>query len=452
MKWFRIILIITFVISILNNTIPIAFVFFNAVSLSLMILITYKYPLLKHLSKYVALFVFWISLSFMPSFHLVMNIAGEYDYGGYIIRDLDYQRILSFGSVILMITCLSWMSFSYIGKNKTSKTYIYYPHLITRKQVIAIFVVMFGLSIFSMAIGLSRMGGVEVVLPFHLAGIITLTRIVFFPILFSIIVENQILCKKGIPKDYFIWFFIWALLEVFVRYSKSSLIGAFMPVTLMLYFYFKPNLLTLLKRIAPIIVLFLFLYPIVETMRTVEEGSLTQTIKSSAEIVNSENSLSNPILRPLNRTFMTPHMYAKDFNWISTNSLFDFSNTGRVMAWGGAADFQTFIIDGYPLGIPHSSGTTGLQDPLLHGGYGLCFIMVALIMLCASFIDSMTDKKMISIYVALIILLLGFCNTQNITAFYDAVGLQYEFARVFAIFIAYYLNFRRRKIITISKI
>ena len=133
----------------------------------------------------------------------------------------------------------------------------------------------------------------------------------------------------------------------------------------------------------------------------------------------------------------------------SSDRFFDFSKAPIVIAWQGAARYQTFVIDGYPPGVHHSSGTTGLQDPLLHGGYGLCYVVIFLLFLMAASIDSLAQKRLYSIYIRLVLILWGFCNSQNITTFYDSVGVQGLFLQFVAIFIAYYMNFQRKKTLSV---
>lgn len=447
MKYFRIALIITMGVAVINNTMTAIDIIFHLVSLALMIVITYHFPFLKNFGKYVVLLTFWVSLMFMPAFHLVKNLSGTEGLRGYAITMLDYERILSFGSKVLLLTCLSWFVFSVLSvQQKTRNNYVphYKPRLIATSTVRFIFVIMFALSLFCLATGISRMGAEGVELPFHLAGIITLIRIVFFPTFFAVVVENYFLCNKKIPKDFLILFIIWTLLEVFVRLSKSAIMSSFMVLSVVWYVYYRPNLKSLIKWAVPVFAVFLFLYPIVEMMRTTDGNGLTENFMSASARVRTEESGENPLMQPLNRTFMIPQMYAKDYLYINDNNFFDFSRAPIILAWGGSARYQTFVIDGYPPGIAHSSGTTGLEDPLLFGGYGLCYVVIVLLVLFGAMIDAMNYKKMWSIYFSLMVLLWGFCNSQNITTLTDAVGLQYIFARFAVMWVAFSMNFRHK--------
>lgn len=447
MKYYKIILIVTFAFALLNNSMSFVDVLFHSISLLLMLFILEHFPFFKHFGKHLVLLTFWISLMFMPAFHLVKALQGEDSTFGYRITAIDYEHILSFGSKVLLVTCFTWILSSFVNAKRRKEVIIYKPHLISRHTINYIFVIMYLLSLFSLSIGLSRMGAHGIELPFHLAGIITLIRISFFPMFFAVIVENYILNKKSIPKKNFILLFVWALLETVVRLSKAALLGVFMPVGIVLYMYYRPSWRTLLKYVVPIFAIFILLYPIIEIMRNTDEGSLSKNISTASKQVENQDETTNPFIQPLNRAFMIPALYAKDYNWVDQTKFFDFSKAPVLVSWGGAARYQTFVIDGYPLGIAHSSGTTGLEDPLLHGGYGLCFIVIILLMIMANAIDSLSNKHMNTIYIFLVLLLWGFCKTQNISSIYDAIGMQYMLVRFAIIYIAYYINFRRKIVV-----
>jgi hypothetical protein len=109
---------------------------------------------------------------------------------------------------------------------------------------------------------------------------------------------------------------------------------------------------------------------------------------------------------------------------------------------GGAAAFQTFVIDEYPSWAIHSSGTTGIMDPLLHGGYGLCYIMIILLAFFACFIDRTYPKQHYSIYIILLLFLVDFILGENISCLYSGISLQTMVARIVSIVIAYRINFK----------
>ena len=438
MVFLRLLIIVTPIFGVYTNKMSGEDSFFLVLASLLFLCITSNYNIKQHFAKYIVLFTYWISMILMPSFHIVINQTGDFE-----INQLSYDRIISFGSRIFLLGTIVFVLLTPLYSKKLKHDFVYLPRPISNSVVNASLYIMFGLSLFSYSIGLSRMGADQVELPFHLSGIITLIRTTFYPIFFAILVENFILTKRKFPKRFFLMFFAWSLLEVFVRLSKSAMAYSFLVVAILLCIYYRPNPTTIARTVVPFVVFFLFLYPIVETMRSMSGGGLAESFIESHKMVDSE--VGDRLLAPLNRTFMMPQMYAKDYSYINTNSFFDFSKTPIVVASGGAARYQTFVIDGYPPEVNHSSGTTGLQDPLLHGGYGLCYIVVFLIFLMAAFVDSLAQKKRYSIYTVLVLMLWGFCNNQNISSFYDSVGVQGLLLQLVAIYVAYYINFTRKR-------
>ena len=416
----------------------------NTLALVLMLFITKRFSFINHLGKYLVLLSFWVSLMVMPAFHLVKTLQDAYSIYGYSISEKDYERILSFGAKVLLITSCCWLVFCTFSEKNRNRLFRYKVKSVSNSTIWMIFAFVYGLSIFSMAIGLSRMGGEAVRLPFHLSGIITLIRVTFFPIFAATIAENFILRRKKIPLVFIILFIIWGMLEVFVRLSKAALVLSLAPSIVVIYIYYRPSLIKLIRLSAPLIVLFFTLYPIVETMRSqdVKSGIINNFKLASSQLEGEELSY---FLQPLNRTFMTPAIYAKDYDYVNHSSFFDFSKAPLLISVGGAARYQTISIDGYPEDANHSSGTTGMEDALLFGGYGFCYIIVVLIMLFALYTDVVGRKRMYTIYVVLIMMLWGFCNTGTVSTFIGTVGLQYLFFRFISIFISYQINFKQEK-------
>jgi len=103
MKYYKIILIVTYAFAILNNSMSFVDILFHSISLLLMLFILEKFPFLKHFGKHLVLLTFWISLMFMPAFHLVKTLQGENGNFGYRITAIDYEHILSFGSKVLLL-------------------------------------------------------------------------------------------------------------------------------------------------------------------------------------------------------------------------------------------------------------------------------------------------------------------------------------------------------------
>lgn len=379
----------------------------------------------------------------MPSYHIVYHILGFK-----LISQIDYDRIITFGVKVYFFASILCFIFASISRKRSTIRYSYKPQEIPKLYINILFISLFVLTIFCYTIGLGRMGVQGVELPFHLSGVINLFRRLFVPVLFAIIAENYILRNKKLPSKYYALFGLWIFMEMFAWMSKAVLISHLEPLIIVLLIYYKPSFTTTTKYLVPILVFFLFLYPIIGAMRYANDGSFVENF-SEAQKLSKENELNegtNAFYAPINRTFMTAYLYAQDYSYFESSSTFDFSKFPQIFAMGGAAMYQTFVIDNYPTGAHHSSGTTGIIDPLLHGGYGLCYIFIALMVLLASFTDVIMLTKQISIFVVLLLFVFEFSNFRNITMLYDSTGLQSIIVRLLAIYFAYKVNFKRHKL------
>ncbi len=382
-------------------------------------------------------FVYWMSVIFMPAFHLVMSISAFY-----IAIDQEWNnKLLNFGIPLYLFTSisllLSGLFFSQIKRNDT-----FIPSVISITKFRNIILFCFALSIVGYITGISRMGGEVVVLPFHLGGVINLFRKVMMPVLFAIIVEGYILAGKKIPREMWIYYIAWAFMEIFSWLSKSILVTDLIPVLFLLYIYYKPSAKNISKTLLPLVFVFLVLYPIVEGMRSVDKGiSLRDSFVEASN--NTENDVDG-ILKPINRTFMFGLQYAQDYRYINGKNLFDFSRAPILLYMGGAEVYQTFIIDGYPPESHNSSGTTGLMDPILHGGIGLMYVIVFLVCLLAGYTDKLLKCKYYSIVVTLLMLLMIYTRNANISTLYNSTGVQTLFVYALCIYFSYRYNYRNK--------
>ena len=399
-----------------------------------------QYDFLSNIGKYVVLLTLWVSVVMMPAFHLVSHILRLYE-----MKQSDYDRICSFGAKIYFIVVVSWLilgTIRYGRKNNYSKI-LYQPIELPEKIIVILLIGLFFLTAFCYVIGLGRMGGETIRLPFHLSGLINLFRGSFIPIFFIIIAENYILRGKKIPNRFYYLYGFWTLFESFAWMSKARLITNFEPLLILLYLYYRPKMKNIAKVIIPFILIFLFMYPIIGAMRNLEEGSITEKFSEARSMTKDDEDNDETIVKPLNRTFMSSYLYAQDYDYIDNESLFDFSKTAIVVLNGGAPAYQTVVIDGYSVDVAHSSGTSGLMDPLLHGGYGLCFIFVILFMVFATWLDVYFKSRKYSICVVLLLSLWQMVNFLNISSFYDGVGLQGYFVTIITIYTAWFINFRK---------
>lgn len=434
---------ITTIATLLTNALTLLDTMLMLVSSGLFILIIGKYPLMANLGKYMVLWGFWMSVVFIPAFHLGM----QFGLGSKEVAEYDYNVAASFGARVSFLSCVAWLIFS--GKKKlTSQNITYTPKLIKTTTIYWMFLVMFLLSAFCYSTGLGKMGAETVVLPFHLGGIINLARKTLFPALFAIIIENHLLCGKKITKTYFALFFVWSIFEMITWLSKSILVMNFLPVFIVIVAYLRPSPKNIAKVAIPFFAMFMVFYPLIAAMRSADKGkSFSEYVVNAINIADEENEdagSQSPLLAPLNRTFITFNHYTKDYSYLEKSSIFDFSKMPSLLVLGGAAGYQTFVVDGYPIGVQHSSGTSGLMDPLLHGGYGLCYLMIFVIMLFAVFIDSQHHKRQYSIMIQLLLMLYSFVLVKNISGFYDGVGVSTIISQIIVIVLAKKINYANK--------
>jgi hypothetical protein len=387
----------------------------------------------------------------MPIYHLVQHIVE--DFVNYRVSQVDYNRILEFGTLIFFVVVFSIILLGRTRPRKKVNNIEYQPRLINKKYIYIAFIVFFALTAFSHVTGIAKMGAEPVYLPFHLGGIINLSRRKVAPILFILLMENYYLNEKKIPSRYFIIYFVWVIIEAFVCMSKGAVVNLTLPLFIVYFLYKRPTFKQSISITIPVIMIFLFLYPIIGIMRH-GDGDFMESFSSAKSAASAESGSVINLLELktiLNRAFMTGFQYSVDYKYIDHDQIFDFSRVPILLAYGGSQRFQTHVIDGYPINAINSSGTTGLIDPLLHGGVGFCVIVVLLIILFANFADNASEKKQYSIYAQLLIMLWGFCNS-NISKFYDSIGMQSLLVSILCIFISYRLNFRIKKRIIVKNI
>lgn len=438
MIYFRLIIIITSIVAVINNNVSYDKVVMLCIATIISIILTRKYPFHKNYGKYLVWFVYWTSVIFMPAFHIVMSISSFYT----TVTPQLNNDLLNFGIPIYLFSSIVVLVTGLLFEKRVTPTG-FTPVVVPVQKFRNIILVCFFLSIVGYVTGISRMGGEVVVLPFHLGGIINLFRKLMMPILFAIIVEGYILAGLRIPKEMWVYYIAWAFMEIFSWLSKSILVTDLIPVLFLLFMYYRPSMKSIIRTTGPMVAVFLFLYPIVEGMRSSESG--TSLMESFTEARgNVESSVEEVILKPINRTFMFGLQYAQDKSYINESDFFDFSKTPLLLSMGGAENYQTFFIDGYPPESHNSSGTTGLMDPILHGGKGLMYIVILLICILAGYTDQLLKKGYYSIVITLLMLLMIYTRNANVSTLYNSTGVQTLFVYALCIYLSYRYNYKNK--------
>lgn len=244
----------------------------------------------------------------------------------------------------------------------------------------------------SSAIGIGKMGMENIRLPFHLSGVIQFVRTDLIPVMALCVYANRKQLGQNTYKV-IVLLFVWSLFETMVRLSKSAILFSFLPIIMFEILSDRKNLKQIIRRFAPIIAIIFVLYPVIETMRHSDvENAWAEAGEEVSGTFSNPNS-NNYIVRPFNRSFLTGFLFAADEATVDKDVLFDFHQTPLVVASGGAPSYQTFVIDGYPEGAAHSSGTSPFIDSFLMGGYGLMYISIFIMVFFAELIDKRLWNK-----------------------------------------------------------
>ena len=356
----------------------------------------------------------------------------------------EFKFLANFGTELLAIYLVGLFIFrSFFSYNYNIQ---YVPNtnykVISDKYFYICVIIAFSLSFISAVLGIGRMGGELVKLPFHLTGIINFMRMNVFPTLLMLYIYDVLSHNEKIKSNKYLIIFIWGIFEVFVRLSKSALITSILPSLIIIILSEKINKKHIIRIIVPLIVVFLFMYPIIETMRYSKETSMSSLISAYESVNSGENDGSSPFTR----IFMTGPKYLNALPVINDNKLFDFSKAPIILKIGGSAAYTTFIIDGYAQGVRHNSGCTGIIDPLLFGGYGLCYIVVFLFSIFSLWIDSPKIRGNVMLRTLLLLLFIDVVMKKNISLFIDALAFPYWFITFIQfIIVCKYLNMNFEK-------
>jgi|GEM_PF-3010558 len=437
MKYFCYLLIICFFFAIILNHVSIFTIIQLLLGTIASLIVLRKSPLQENFGKYLVWGIIWISIIFLPTFHLIQPIMSSYQEVGQLYND----KLIKFGAPLFAYSsCLLFFSTKIHIQQKHNA---YLPMRISLRIIELGLLLCITLTLFTITIGLGRMGGAEVVLPYHLSGIINIFRWTLVPSLFAIVVENFLMRHLKIP--YYIWglFILWCLLEIIAWMSKSVFVYHILPSMLVMYFAYKPKFVRIIKVAMPVLLFSLFLYPIMEIARNedVRDSSFVEIFQDASKESARDESV-NPLAKPMNRTFMFGAQFVQNYSVLNFDDIFDFSKVPILYSFGGAARYQTVYIDGYPYDARHSSGTSGLMDALLHGGIGLVYVIIALLFIMAMFVDKLLIKGCYAASVILLLRLFDFVAMQNISSLYDSSGLQTILIEMFCIYYAYKINYR----------
>lgn len=338
---------------------------------------------------------------------------------------IDNNSFVALAQVSVMIMFFYFMALLVFCKKRNKCIETYWTNYAPRFNVTVVFIVGFFLTFISQLVGIGKMGEENTRLPFHLAGVIQFVRTDLIPVMALCAYANRKKTGKSTYKV-IVFLFVWSLYETIVRLSKSAIIFSFLPIIMYELLSDQKNIKRMFKEFAPVLMVVLILYPVIETMRHADVRNAWDESEEEISGTFSNPNTNNYIVKPFNRTFLTGFLFASDESTIDHNSLFDFHQAPLVVMAGGAPRYQTFMIDGYPEGVAHSSGTSPFIDSFLMGGYGLLYISVFIMVLLADLIDRRLLEK--SNYVIVAILYVAYYRLFDMpifTSFLNEMSIRY---------------------------
>ena len=417
--------IISFIL--IGNSFKYQFDFINIIIsvLNLLLLLIYfkrHKRILTNIASYIVLTFIFFSLN-LYAFGNFVGLMGE------IYTYEQKESLAIFGNNVMLCFLLGSFIFRPSKKNNINSTdsNLLKPPF-SKDFIYFIIIFAYTLSIISYSLGIGKMGSEGVPLPFKLGGIIILTRTDIIPIILMLIVARN--WEDPSLKIYLIIFFIWAVLETFVMLSKSRLVYIFLPS--ILYYILREQKISksLIKSLLPVIVIFILLYPIISALRYVRSESLisSKAIKESKELNEKmEGNQGNEGFRIqlYNRTFLAGQHYMNAYYETKNEDLFNFSRLPVIILLRGSAVYETQVIEGFPETASHSSGTTGITDPLLLGGAGFSYLTIFLFTFLASLIDSERLNRKILFKVFFLMLFINFIQIKSYSLFLDVLILPF---------------------------
>lgn len=336
----------------------------------------------------------------------------HFSYSSSKVVDKDFVVMASYSVKVMFVTFLSIILANQFVKNKivTWRYDTFIRPTYIRINLLILFLISLGA--ISIVVGIGKMGQVNTRLPFHLAGIIQFIRVEVAPFLallfyMSIRKERDYTGNNDKMRYFLFMFFMWTFFETYVRMSKSAIAYEFLPI--LIYEVIENSNAGTLKRLfvklLPFTFVLLAVYSIVENSRN--SDGITFDVEEESTATYNNHSANNPFVRPYTRFFINGHHFLTSYQVVNQDAIFDFSNLPAVLVMGGAARYKTFEIDGYPLGVAHSSGSTYIIDALMCGGYGFSYIFLLILVFICVKVDQLISSS-IPLISALVLALLLF--------------------------------------------
>ncbi len=361
--------------------------------------------------------------------------------------DKAFEGLAIFSNRVLLLFYISFAIFNTIINRKKKDVIIKRKSYFHDSLFVFLLIFSFGISVYSGIVGIGKMGfEAKINLPFHLNGMIQFFRTDIFPLIIAIYVYDKLSLKRSVSSKFIILIILWAILESFVRLSRSASVFSFLPLFFMLLYadFFRKK--DIARLVIPILGLGLLLFPIISLLRN--DGDVS--VKTITEASNKTNEEGSTISHAYLRTFISGIYYSKMYSQINNDpSEFYFGRAPMVIMLGGSAVYTTRVIDGVSENVVHSSGTTGILDPLIIGGHGLCYLMIFFLTILSLHIDRRVGANFMLYKVLSIMIFFVMIMKKNLTLVLDSESIQCLSCYIFQYFIiSYYYKkcFKKRKV------
>lgn len=253
-------------------------------------------------------------------------------------------------------------------------------------------------------------------LPYHLNGVIDEYNRSFLPIVMSVFIYDALSRRHENKLTFIIVYIGWAVFETFARVSKGAMVTSLIPSILVLFIIGWFTRKRIVTYGVPLLLAFLVIYPTIETLRHADDYTNLENIQSAVQKRNSDREeRSSPFIR----LFISGTDYMKvRYTTEADPYLFYFGRAPLLSAMNGSAAYMTYYIDGYSELSHQSSGSTGIVDPLLWGGYGFCYFVVVLLALASCIIDRRYRNKHKVLYYMVAIMLMKILIMQRSASFF----------------------------------
>lgn len=338
---------------------------------------------------------------------------------------IEYTHLAIFGNELLCVVLFSLLFFNSLIRYKRVKHKQVKIGKLIPNNVFYILIIFSSLvSLLCMALGITRMGTESaIVLPFHLNGVLFMYRTVIVPYLLFVYVYNRVTNGKKMETREYVLMFLYGLLEVFVRLSKGALLNVFFPLFVFLIISrASKQVKAIYKYAIPVVVVFIFLFPVITFMRYSDEVSQETFVKAYQQSQIDEDSDEFGIYK---RFFHGGAQYMDCYYLFNNKPFFDFSRIPMIIEEEGCAGYYTHVVKGISKYMKHSSGTTGITDPYLIGGMGLCFIVFILLSFVGTIIDRRIPDFAVLYRVLAIQYFYQFVLFKNLTTFLDSLFLSF---------------------------